>query len=552
MSSEQGPGATQEPAAPVQSDEASAVAVATAPETPAVPEEAVPQEAVPQETEPEESDDAQRPRVRLNPAADPSQLKARPSIDSPELAQPEPSAAAVPPEEALIDAARAEVTMSSLPPGPPAKAVEIPKDVSLDAETEAAIAAAIAGGGLDAQPVPVTPPPSSTEEVDPDAPPASDLAQGTKLTGAVQTVHGDNVFLEFGLRTTGVVSLRQFPPNKPPQVGDKVDVVVDRVDEKDGLALCNLPRGRSKVSGDWDAISVGQIVDCFVEKTNKGGLEVKAGSLRGFMPASQVEMGYVANLDSYIGQKFRAQVTEVKPARRRLILSRRAIIAEEREEAEKEVMQNLGPGQTLPGRVKTIKDYGAFIDLGGVDGFLHIGQMSWVRINHPSEILKEGQQVEVQVLSVDKDTKKISLGMRQLSANPWSLAADKYAKGANVTGKVTRVEPFGAFIELEPGVEGLVHISELDHKRIKRVTEVLDVGQMVEVQCLEVDPGRKRISLSVKALRAKPEAPPKPQDEDLAPGKGEGYQRKSKGPLKGGMGGANMGAMFGNPKDFLK
>jgi len=263
-------------------------------------------------------------------------------------------------------------------------------------------------------------------------------------------------------------------------------------------------------------------------------------------------MGYVANLDSYVGQKFRAQVTEVKPARRRLILSRRVLIADEREVAEKEAMQNLAPGQTLPGRVKTIKDYGAFVDLGGVDGFLHIGQMSWVRINHPSEILKEGQQVEVQVLSVDKDTKKISLGMRQLSSNPWQLAADKYAKGTNVTGKVTRVEPFGAFIELEPGVEGLVHISELDHKRIKRVTEVLDVGQMVEVQCLEVDPGRKRISLSVKALRAKPEAPPKPQDEDLAPGKGEVYQRKTKGPLKGGMGGANAGGLFGNPKDYSK
>ncbi|QDT52200.1 30S ribosomal protein S1 [Caulifigura coniformis] len=537
MSSEPGTGATQESATPVQSDEASAVAVASAAET--SPEAAA-------------AGEAQRPKVRLNPAADPGQLKARPSIDAPEASASEPAAADVPAEEALAAAAKAEVTMSSLPPAPPARAVEIPRDVSLDADTEAAIAAAIAGGGLDAQPVPVTPPPSSTEEADADAPPASDLASGTKLTGTVQTVHGDNVFLDFGLRTTGVVSLRQFPPAKPPQAGDKVDVVVDRVDEKDGLALCNLPRGRSKVSGDWDAISVGQVVDCFVEKTNKGGLEVKCGSLRGFMPASQVEMGYVATLDSYVGQKFRAQVTEVKPARRRLILSRRAIIAEEREAAEKEAMQNLGPGQSLTGRVKTIKDYGAFIDLGGVDGFLHIGQMSWVRINHPSEILKEGQQVEVQVLSVDKDTKKISLGMRQLSANPWSLASDKYAKGTNVTGKVTRVEPFGAFIELEPGVEGLVHISELDHKRIKRVTEVLDVGQMVEVQCLEVDPGRKRISLSVKALRAKPEAPPKPQDEDLAPGKGEVYQRKTKGPLKGGMGGTNAGGLFGNPGDFAR
>jgi small subunit ribosomal protein S1 len=507
--------------------------------------------SAPPAAEASSGDEAQRPKVRLNPAVDPNQLKARPSIDAAE--PPAPAAAAVPPEQALVDAAKAEVTMQSLPPGPPAKAVEIPRDVSLDADTEAAIEAAIAGGGLEAQPVPVPAAdaaPAEGEEAE--AAPTNELTQGRKLNGAVQTIHGDNVFFDFGLRTTGVVSLRQFPPNKPPQVGDKYDVVVDRVDEKDGLALCNLPRGRSKVSGDWDAISIGQVVDCFVEKTNKGGLEVKVGSLRGFMPASQVEMGYVANLDSYVGQKFRAQVTEVKPARRRLILSRRALLAEEREVAEKEAMQNIGPGQHLTGRVKTIKDYGAFVDLGGVDGFLHIGQMSWVRINHPSEILKEGQQVEVQVLSVDKDTKKISLGMRQLSANPWQLAADKYAKGTNVTGKVTRVEPFGAFVELEPGVEGLVHISELDHKRIKRVTEVLDVGQMVEVQCLEVDPGRKRISLSVKALKAKPEAPAKPPDEDLAPGKGESYQRKNKGPLKGGMGGLNSGGLFGNPKDYSR
>lgn len=536
MSSEHGPGATQEPAAPVQSEETSAVAVAAPPEAPA---------------DSSAAEEGQRPRVRLNPVLDPAQLKARPSIDAGDV--PEQSAEEVPPEQALFDAAKAQVTMSSLPPGPPAKAVEIPRDVTLDADTEAAIAAAIAGGGLDAQPVPVTTEKPKVEgEEDEEAPPASEMAPGTKLTGTIQTVHGDNVFLDFGLRTTGVVSLRAFPPTKPPVVGDKVDVVIDRVDEKDGLALCNLPRGRSKVSGDWDALTVGQIVDCFVEKTNKGGLEVKVGSLRGFMPASQVEMGYVANLDSYIGQKFRVQITEVKPARRRLILSRRVLLGEEREEAEKEAMQNLAPGQTLPGRVKTIKDYGAFIDLGGVDGFLHIGQMSWVRINHPSEILKEGQQVEVQVLSVDKETKKISLGMRQLSANPWTLASDKYAKGTNVTGKVTRVEPFGAFIELEPGIEGLVHISELDHKRIKRVTEVLDVGQMIEVQCVEVDPGRKRISLSVKALKVKPEAPPKPQDEDLAPGKGEEYQRKTKGPLKGGNVGLNAGGLFGNPRDFTK
>jgi small subunit ribosomal protein S1 len=437
---------------------------------------------------------------------------------------------------------------SAQPPRRPAQAVEIPRDVSLDAETEAEIAAAIASGELEAAVAvePVTTPESGEEGETAEAGPA-EVAPGAKFKATVQSIHGDNVFVDFGQRTTGVISLRQFNAQKPPQVGDKIDIVIDRLDENEGLALCNLPRGRSRISGDWDALSVGQVVDCMVEKTNKGGLEVKISSLRGFMPASQVEMGFVANLDQYVGQKLRAQITEVKPARRRLILSRRAILAEERQESEKEALQNLQPGQQLSGRVKTIKDYGVFIDLGGVDGFLHIGQMSWARINHPSEIVQEGQQVEVQVLTVDKDTKKISLGMRQLAANPWALASDKYAKGTTVTGKVTRTEPFGAFIELEPGLEGLVHISELDHKRVKRVTEVLHVGQVVEVQVLEVDPGRKRISMSVKALKAKPEVP---KDEDLAPGKGETYERKSKGPLKGGTGNANARGLFGNPQDF--
>ncbi|MBX3444413.1 MAG: S1 RNA-binding domain-containing protein [Planctomyces sp.] len=542
MSSEQSIGTTHEtappPAAPpAPAAEPSADSGSGPVETPEQPQAAAPEES------------GGERRLRLNPVADPAQFKPRPSI-SEEGAEAVAGSDASPAEAQLV--AAAEQARDSAPPPPPRQAVEIPRDVDLDAETEAEIAAALASGEL-GELSPVTPAPEEGAAEDgeaAEAPAPGELAPGTKLIATIQTIHGDNVFVDFGLRTTGVVSLRQFNPQKPPQVGDKQEVVVDRLDEKEGLALCNLPRGRTRASGDWDALAVGQVVDCIVEKTNKGGLEVKVSTLRGFMPASQVEMGYIANLDQYVGQKLQARITEVKPARRRLILSRRALLAEEREHSEKEVLQTLEPGAQLPGRVKTIKDYGAFIDIGGIDGFLHIGQMSWVRISHPSEILQEGQQVQVQVLSIDKDSKKISLGMRQLAANPWGLAADKYAKGTQATGKVTRTEPFGAFIELEPGVEGLVHISELDHKRVKRVTEVLDVGQMVEVQVLEVDPGRKRISLSVKALKAKPEAPAKPSDEELAPGKGQAYERRSKGPLKGGIGGNLGGGLFGNPRDF--
>ena len=258
-------------------------------------------------------------------------------------------------------------------------------------------------------------------------------------------------------------------------------------------------------------------------------------------------MGFVANLDGLIGQKLRVRITEVNPARRRLVVSRRALIAEEREGIREELMKTMQVGQTLTGRVKTLKEFGAFIDLGGMDGFLHVGQISWTRIKHPSEILSEGQSVEVKVLTIDPETGKISLGMRQLSGNPWMNAEDKYAKGKTVTGRVTRVEPFGAFIELEPGIEGLVHISELDHKRVKRVEDILNVGQTVEVQVLEVEISRKRVSLSAKALKVNPDAE---RAVEEAPPAAELYERKRRGDLKGGTGRTGQSGMFGNPGDF--
>ena len=343
---------------------------------------------------------------------------------------------------------------------------------------------------------------------------------------------------------------RQFGSKPLPAEGAELEVVVDRVDEEEGLILANLPRAATRVSsGDWSSVAVGQVVECMVTKTNKGGLEVSVSNLRGFLPASQVEMGFVADLEVYVGQKVRAKVIEVKPERRRLVLSRRAVLAEERAEAEKKLLAELEPDQVRTGRVKTIKDYGAFIDLGGTDGFLPISQMSWVRIEHPSELISEGQEVEVKVLSVDQESKKISLGMRQLAPNPWKTVEDKYPKGSTTQGRVTRTETFGAFVELEPGVEGLVHISELDYRRVKRVTEVLNVGDTTQVQVLDVDPRKKRISLSVKALKEKPEPA---KDEDLSPGKGQPYERRRKGPLKGGTGEELAGGLFGNPNDFNK
>lgn len=374
------------------------------------------------------------------------------------------------------------------------------------------------------------------------------LTGGMRLKAKVQSVTAEDVFCDVGYRAPGVVPVRQFPQGKQPREGEEFLVIVDKYDAENGVIHVSLPKATRKAKGGWDELQIGQIVDCYVNRTNKGGLEVTIANLRGFLPASQVDVGFVASLDTYVGQKFAVQVTEVNPAKRNLVVSRKAIVIQERKEAAVVFWQKAEVGQQYSGRVKTVKDYGAFVDIGGVDGFLHVGEMSWTRIRHPSEVVQEGQTIDVIVLSLDRDQEKIGLGMRQLAQNPWAEAVDKYAVGRNVTGKVTRATDFGAFIELEPGVEGLVHISELDHRRVRKVTDVLAVGQEVQVQVLEVAPDRQRISLSLKALKEKPE---EPKDEDLAPGKGQQYDRKRKEPLRGGTSGsAGSSGLFGDPNAY--
>lgn len=494
-------------------------------------------------------------RVQLNPAVDPSQVKAIPSRGAmetpaaPESTQSASQEQAPPPGEAAADAAT-EAGEQPQPATAPAAAapVEIPRDQELDADLEAEINAALAGGDE---------PPAAVEADSPEAAGVTAgageeeaLEEGRRLKGKVQSVHGENVFVELGYRAPGVIPLRQFESAEPPAVGQELEVVVSRFDPEEGLIDVNLPRGRQRIQGNWDAVSAGQVVDCMVTKTNKGGLEVNVGNIRGFLPAGQVDTRFVSDLEPYVGQKLTVKIIEANRHKRNLVVSRRAFLEEERKAAEESLWKTLETGQRFTGTIKTIKDYGAFVDIGGVDGFLHIGQISWARINHPSEVIREGQEVEVEIVSLDEDKKKIGLSMRQLAQNPWKTAEETLAPGSRAAGRVTRIMDFGAFVELMPGVEGLVHISELDYKRVKRVSDVLKVGQEIEVQVLDVDLERQRISLSLKALKAKPEdAEGKPSDEDLAPGGGQDYVRKRKGPLKGGTG-SGSGGLFGNPADF--
>ena len=474
-----------------------------------------------------------RKRPVLNPTVDHQQSKAVGSIGS--AVETEEVAAAAAAQVAAEAKANAPVGQIELPPR------EVPLEDGLEKEIEAAMS-----GQMTA---PTEAPAGAMASSSDDALPASEdlLEPGTKLKAKVQSVTTDEVFCEVGYRSPGMLPGKQFPQGKQPRIGEEFLVIVEKYDPENSVILINLPKATRKARGSWDDLTVGMVTECMVNKTNKGGLEVTVGGMRAFLPASQVDLGFISSMDSLVGQKLIVQVTEVNPAKRNLVVSRRAVMIAERKELAGVFWEKVEVGQQFAGVVKTIKDYGAFIDLGGADGFLHIGEMSWTRVKHPSEVLQEGQKVDVVVLSLDREKQKIGLGMRQLAHNPWASVGTTYSIGKEVTGKVTRITDFGAFVELEPGVEGLIHISEIDHQRIRKVTDAVNVGQDVQAQVLEVAPDRQRISLSMKALKQKPE---KPKDEDMAPGKGEAYERKRKEPLRGGTAtGGGMG-LFGNPGDF--
>jgi small subunit ribosomal protein S1 len=243
------------------------------------------------------------------------------------------------------------------------------------------------------------------------------------------------------------------------------------------------------------------------------------------------------------------QITEVNAKKRNLVVSRRALLQAERAEGEGEFWSGVEVGQDFKGVVKTLKDYGAFVNIGPVDGFLHIGEISWSRINHPKDVLAEGQEVDVKILKLDADKKRISLGMKQLAQNPWSHASEQYAQGRTVSGKVTRITEFGAFVELEPGLEGMVHISELAWRRVGSVGEILKVGETRDFQVVEVDTKRKRVSLSLKALEKRPEPPKSEKPEEPEPAPVEPRKPRNTN-LRGGTGSSSGRGMFGNPSDF--
>ncbi len=359
--------------------------------------------------------------------------------------------------------------------------------------------------------------------------------------GRVFRVHGKDVFVDLpGGRSQGVMPLEMFPDG-PPQAGDEVDFHIEGFDRANGLIL--LSRQGAAVHVDWSSVAEGMIVEARVTATNKGGLEVDVNGIRGFMPISHIELFRVESVDQYVNQRLRCMVAEANPEERNLVVSRRALLDKEREENKVKLWAELAEGQVRQGIVRSVKEFGAFVDLGGVDGLVHISDMSWIRVQDATKVVQPGQSVKVKVLRIDREKMKLSLGLKQLEPSPWDDIEQKYPIGTVLNGKVTRTAEFGAFVELEPAVEGLVHISEVAGQRIWRVTDVVKVDQEVKVMVLSVDKEQHRIGLSIKQALPKPDPTPDEEDEDEeeVPVK---PPRPRTTPLRGGTSG---GPLFPNP-----
>lgn len=331
---------------------------------------------------------------------------------------------------------------------------------------------------------------------------------GSLIEGTVSAIKGDDVFVDIGYKSVGTVGLNEFGEGADVKVGDKVTVMLVKLeDDKTGMVEISKRRADDKIR--WEKILERYVEGCVVTGTIKsavrGGLLVQIDDVEAFLPGSQVDVSPVRELEPYVGQTFEFKVIKISNERRNLIVSRRELIEGTLAEKKAELLASLQKGEIRKGRVKNITDFGAFIDLDGIDGLLHITDMSWGRVKHPSEILKVGQELDVMVLDVDRDRERISLGLKQTTPNPWDSILEQFPVGSRVAGKVVNLAAYGAFVEIAPGIEGLVHISEFSWtKRVARASDMLSVGDEVQVVVLSVDVENQKIALGIRQTQANP------------------------------------------------
>ncbi len=331
--------------------------------------------------------------------------------------------------------------------------------------------------------------------------------EGEVVSGTVVRIDKDEVLLDIGWKSEGVIPShelsirRSVDPGDEVSLGEGVDALVLTKEDAEGRLI--LSKKRARFEKAWRKIEAaaesGEAVEGVVIEVVKGGLILDLG-VRGFLPASLVDIRRVHNLEEFTGQTIECKVIELNRSRNNVVLSRRAVLEDERKEVREQILTRLQPGQIVEGKVSNIVDFGAFVDLEGIDGLIHISEISWSHVNHPSEVLKIGETVQVKVLDIDRDRQRISLGLKQTQEDPWQTVLNSYGPGSSLSGKVTKVVAFGAFVEIVPGVEGLVHISELAEHHVETPGEVVQPGEEVRVKILEIDEERRRISLSIKRV----------------------------------------------------
>jgi small subunit ribosomal protein S1 len=333
------------------------------------------------------------------------------------------------------------------------------------------------------------------------------FSEGDVVSGTVVRVDKDEILVDIGYKSEGVIPMaelsirRSVNPEDEVEVGEVVDALVLQKEDADGRLI--LSKKRARFEQAWRRIEAaadsGEPVEGRVIEVVKGGLIIDLG-VRGFLPASLVDIRRVQDLEEYRDQTLRCKVIELNRSRNNVVLSRRAVLEEERREQRQQILDRLSPGAEVVGVISNIVDFGAFVDLDGIDGLIHISELSWSHVNHPSELLEIGQKVNVRVLDVDRERQRISLGLKQTQTDPWQRVIDECRQGDVVTGKITKVVTFGAFAEIVPGVEGLIHISELADHHVENPREVVAQGQDVIVKIIEIDADRRRVSLSLRRI----------------------------------------------------
>ena len=329
---------------------------------------------------------------------------------------------------------------------------------------------------------------------------------GNIVKGTIIEVRPKEVLVDIGYKSEGVISANEFEDIKTVKVGDEIDVLIEKLEDKEGMVV--LSKEKAEFKKNWDRIlticSEGGTIAGKVKGIVKGGLLVNIG-VEAFLPASQIDVSTPKNLAQFVGNTYDFKVVKINQERQNIVLSRRELIEQERIERRQKLLTEMTPGDIRKGTVKNITDFGAFIDLNGIDGLLHITDMSWGRIGHPSELLKVGQDIDVVVLDINREKERVSLGLKQKLANPWDNIEQKYPVGAKVKGRVVNLVPYGAFVELEPGVEGLVHVTELSWtKRIAKPADVLKQDQEIEAIVLGINREEQKISLGLRQLEANP------------------------------------------------